>query len=162
MTTLYVLRHADAASGSPDKQRPLTPSGRAAVPKVGAHLAAHHPTPQLVLCSAAQRATETLDLLGDAVAGAQIVIEDGIYEAGLDQLTDRLRAVPEETSPVLVIGHNPVLAGLVMDLAGPHAGAVAERFPAGTLAVLDVPCGWGSLAWGSAQLLDHQVPRALA
>jgi len=68
---------------------------------------------------------------------------------------------------VLLIGHNDGIGQLAADLAGsgpPEAlAALREKYPTGTLAVLQVPDGpWNDLEPGAAKLLHFVRPRDLA
>ena len=60
---LWLLRHAKSSwddADLPDDARPLAPRGQQAADRMRAYLAAEGIAPELVLCSAAQRARETL------------------------------------------------------------------------------------------------------
>ncbi|MBW3604947.1 MAG: histidine phosphatase family protein [Actinobacteria bacterium] len=70
MRTLYLLRHAKSSWDDPtlaDHDRPLAARGIRATSAVADHLRHARVFPDVVLCSAARRTRETLDLLGDAI-----------------------------------------------------------------------------------------------
>lgn len=160
MKTLYLLRHAKSSwdsPGSADFDRPLNPRGRKAVRSLARHLARAAIRPDLVLCSAAIRTRETLDRLGDAVAGVDTAVERGLYEATDSRLLARLRQVADAVGSVLVIGHNPGLERLALRLcAGGDAQALAllrEKYPTGALATLTAPLErWADLKPGCCRL----------
>jgi phosphohistidine phosphatase len=59
MRRLMLLRHAKSdwtRPGTRDHERALAPRGREAEPRIGAYMAHHGLTPDLVLCSTATRA----------------------------------------------------------------------------------------------------------
>jgi phosphohistidine phosphatase len=64
---------------------------------------------------------------------------------------------------VLLIGHNPGLELLVLELARPGAARdrVVEKFPTGALATLEVAAPWSDLGAGGAELVAYVVPRDL-
>ena len=113
--------------------------------------------PELVLCSSARRAQETLERAG--LAGR---VENELYGAGADALLTRLREVPPEVASVMLIGHNPGLQRLALLLArpGPELDELAAKFPTAALATLAVP-RWTALDRGTADLTDIIRPRDL-
>jgi phosphohistidine phosphatase len=165
---LYLLRHAKASGGDPgleDRDRPLNSRGRRAARFVAEHLRAEGVSPELVLCSASLRTRQTLAAILPALDGeVEARIEDALYSAGAEELLERLRTVPDSTSSVLVIGHNPGLHELALSLAGTGRDLepLCEDFPSGALATLAVPePGWAELAEGDAELTGYAVPREL-
>lgn len=166
MSYLLLLRHAKSDWGDPgltDHDRPLAPRGERAADRMRAHLLANDLQPDLVLCSSSRRTRETLDRLAPAFAGAEILIEDELYGAGRDELIERLRAVPDEVGTVAVIGHNPGIQDLALDLAGTgdDLARIEEKYPAGALAVLELDRPWRDLASGRARLVAFVKPREL-
>jgi phosphohistidine phosphatase len=163
---LLLLRHAKSDWGDaslPDHDRPLAKRGRAAADRMGAHLRAEGPRPDLALCSSARRSQETCERLG--LANLETAVEDSLYGAPDDELLARLRTLREDTGVVLLVGHNPGVQDLAIALAGPDLGEDAvrlrEKFPTGALAVFDVDGAWWELAPGRARLSAFVVPREL-
>jgi phosphohistidine phosphatase len=148
-------------------ERPLAPRGERAAAKVADWLRASSLDPQLVLCSPAVRAVQTLDAIRPVLdASATVVFEAALYGASSRALLRRVRQVPGAVDAVLVVGHNPGMHDLAELLAG--TGDVALRsqlsvkFPTGALAVLVASVGsWDDLAPGSARLADLVLPRRL-
>jgi phosphohistidine phosphatase len=162
--TLHLLRHAKSSWADPgqaDRDRPLAPRGRRAARRVAALLEGR--AVDLVLCSPAARTTETLALVRPALGdGTQVLVEEELYGAGARQLLARLRLLPERTSSVLVVGHNPGLQELVVLLArdGDLRQRAREHFPTAALATLAVRRGdWTALRPGGAELLSCVTPR---
>jgi phosphohistidine phosphatase len=172
---LHLLRHAKSSwddASLTDHDRPLAPRGRAACAKLAAYCRTHHIAPDLVLCSSAVRARETLAGIRDGLpADMDVEVEEGLYGAGGHALLERLRAVPEAVGAVLLVGHNPgmeVLAGaLADDHPGDHPGdhpPVARlwtKYPTGALASFTFDGSWADLEAGSATLTAFVVPREL-
>jgi phosphohistidine phosphatase len=164
-----LLRHAKSSWDDPDvpdRLRPLAPRGARAVGTVARHLRAKAVAPDLVLCSPARRAVETWEGVAPGVPpDTAVEIDDAIYHADGDELLARLREVPSGIGSVLLVGHNPGLQELAIDLVGSGDAGLRERlltkFPTGALATLEAPGDWHDLTWGGARLLALVVPREL-
>src|SRR4051794_19241861 len=113
MRTLYLLRHTKSAwddAAVDDHERPLAPRGRKAGRLLARHFRELDADPELVLCSTAQRARETLDLVLPGFSKTPIIAtERGLYLAGPDSMQARLREVDARVKRVLLVGHNPGL-----------------------------------------------------
>ena len=129
MRLVYLLRHAKSSweSGLPDQERPLAKRGRRAAKAIGRHVREAGVEPELVLCSTARRARETLERVEPALGSPDVRIEPRLYEAGSDELLDCLRAVADHVGSVMLIGHNPGLQQLALDLARPTADVSGAR-----------------------------------
>ena len=94
-----------------------------------------------------------------------VEVDEAIYHADADELFARLRDVRSRIRSVLLIGHNPGLQDLAVDLVGSGDVGLRERlltkFPTGALATIDVPGDWHDLTWGAASVLALVVPREL-
>jgi phosphohistidine phosphatase len=164
---LYILRHAKSSwkdRSLSDHERPLAGRGRRAAKAIARHMREQGVQPELVLCSTARRARETLERIEPALGKRAMRVEHELYGAGSDALLERLRAVPDELESVMLIGHNPGLQGLALELARP-APAVSElraKFPTAALATLQFAGeSWRALDHGSAELVDFVRPRDL-
>lgn len=158
MKTLYILRHAEAAQGSPDNQRPLTQAGRAAAAEMGDVMREKGYLPAAIFCSPATRTRQTLAGLELEQPAPQFVEE--IYQAAPQDL---LKVVHEaDTESLLLVGHNPAVHGLSLALAGRgqpgQLHALRVGFAPGTLAVLQFDREWIDLAPGMALLADLVIP----
>lgn len=161
---LSVLRHADASwqlAGELDFQRGLTERGVAQCEAMHAALAAIEPAVELILCSGALRTRETLDHVAAALPRqARVEYDDRIYGADVDELLSILREVDPAAESVMVIGHNPTMHGLCLDLAqsGHELPELAGGFPKCALAELTLGCGWQELAADCAELAAFTRP----
>jgi phosphohistidine phosphatase len=145
----------------------LAKRGRRAAEAMAEHLRRERIRPSLVLCSPARRTRETLEVVGEAFPDVPAWVEDGLYGAGEGELLRRLRALPENATSVLLIGHNPGLHDLALAMAGGgDAEALARlrvKMPTGALATLRAPAPrWRDLRRGGAALVAFVVPRELA
>ncbi len=171
MKHILLLRHAKSAWSDlalSDHDRPLNRRGERAAKAIGDHLAHRGPRPDLVLCSTAQRARQTLapviKRLGKNTP--PIALEETLYLASEASLLARLQEVSDEVATVLLVGHNDGIWRLAEMLAGrgssANLAALQEKYPTGTLATLQVPDGpWTDLAAGSGELLAFVRPRDL-
>jgi len=168
MKHLYLLRHGKSSWDDPalaDHERPLAPRGRKAARKVAACMRRSRIHPALVLCSPSRRTRETLELLGKAVEG-EVRLEPALYAADEDELLRVLRGLREPSPSVLVIGHNPGLQGLAVELAGRGDAAqlarLSEKMPTAALASISLPIeSWNELAPGAGELVAYVMPREL-
>lgn len=122
---LIIWRHAEAHEAEPgedDLQRALTPRGRKQAERMAAWLDAQLPQGTRVLSSPAIRAEQTVRALNrkykvrDALSpGASV--EDVLETSGWS----------EARYPVLLVGHQPALGGLVAKLLGMPEAACAIR-----------------------------------
>ena len=110
MKRIYLLRHAKSSwkhPELPDHDRPLAGRGKRAAKAIVKHMRAQRFEPELVLCSTARRARETLERIEPALGRAPVRVEGDLYGASARELLACLRRLPDEVGSVLVIGHNP-------------------------------------------------------
>ncbi|WP_413206476.1 SixA phosphatase family protein [Rhodospirillum sp. A1_3_36] len=169
MKRLLFLRHAKSDWGDPgldDFERPLAHRGIRACALIADHLARASVAPDLVLCSAARRTRETLDLVKTSLTNAPVLFEREIYVFEHRPLLARLRRLEASANTVMVIGHNPALEELSLSLAGPDSdaealAAIGQKFPTGALVDLTFDGPWSTLAPGEARLSGFTRPRDL-
>jgi phosphohistidine phosphatase len=168
MHKLHLLRHAKSSwkEGGEDHERPLSRRGREAARRIGRGLPEATGPLDLVLCSSAHRARETLDLVLAAFAPRpHILIEGGLYLASRERLLERLRRLGEEDGNVLLIGHNPALFELALALAEPDAPAFAalfgSKFPTAARASFRVATRWATLGQPRPALVAYVAPDPL-
>lgn len=171
MLTLSLLRHAKSSWDDPsfeDFDRPLSKRGKSAAPRVGAYMAEHGLVPDLALCSPAVRARQTLDLVMPAFdGGPSVVYEDGFYLAAPAVMLARVRKVEPKVRHVLIVGHDPGMQGLALELAGAGEAealqALAAKFPTAGLAVIRFKArDWSKVGPAKGRLERFVTPRMLA
>jgi phosphohistidine phosphatase len=160
MPTLYLVRHAKSSWDDPtlaDHDRPLAPRGLRNAATLAARLRAGNVVPELVLCSTAQRARETLAALLRVFAGeTEILVESALYGSSEAELLARLHAVPETIGSVMIVAHNPGLEDLASRLGGV---AAPERLPTAALVELSTGGPWATLGKRPCRVLSSTVPR---
>jgi phosphohistidine phosphatase len=121
---LLVMRHAKSSwkSGAEtDHQRPLNKRGRRDAPRMAARLAALGWIPERVISSDSQRTRETWGLLEEVFEAAlEVTFTRELYLAGPAEVEAELRALPDEVSTALVLGHNPGWEEVVSWLTREH------------------------------------------
>jgi phosphohistidine phosphatase len=111
---IWLLRHGDAADGSPDAERPLTDKGRAQARAAGAALKAIGVKPAACLTSPKVRAADTARIaceqLGDLEPQLEPKLAGGPFDA--EALAAGLG------DDVLLVGHDPDFSAAVHSLTG--------------------------------------------
>jgi phosphohistidine phosphatase len=109
---LWLLRHAEAADGQPDDQRPLTERGMRqatdaglALARLGVHLDACLSSPKLRALQTAEAACEPL--------GVQVTIEPALSGEPFD-----VHGLTAGLGDVLLVGHDPSFSLTLHDLTG--------------------------------------------
>lgn len=162
--TLYLLRHAKSSWDHPmlaDADRPLAPRGLKACDRLARYAEREQIHPELVLCSPARRARQTLERIAGSLGDPPTTIAPSLYAASPGELLRRLHDLPEPVGSAMVVGHNPGLQELAILLAGENSGAADDGFPTGALATLVFDGAWGDLEPGTACLRALVVPRQL-
>ena len=110
-----MLRHAQAADGRPDDERPLTELGRRQARAAGLALARLGVAPVVCLASPKLRALETATLACDPL-GLEVTVEPALSGEPFDPW--ELTAGVDE---VLLVGHDPSFSITVHELTGAQA-----------------------------------------
>jgi phosphohistidine phosphatase len=125
----------------------------------------HDVRPQLVVCSSAVRARQTLERMRPALGDPAVWIEVTLYAATADTLLHRVRALPDEVDDAMLVGHNPGLMDLALLLAapGPNRKRARANVPTGALVELVLAAGhWADVRPGEARMTQFVAPRELA
>lgn len=173
MLTLSLLRHAKSSWDDPeleDFDRPLGKRGRKAAPEMGKLLASMGLKPDLIICSGAVRARQTLELVLDEwpSPAPRVIYDNAVYMALPEKLMERLRAgtSAEPARHVMIVGHNPGLEELAMLLAGSGPAdarsRLATKFPTAAAAVISFDADrWDGVTPGSGRLEHFLTPKHL-
>ncbi|HSZ50976.1 MAG TPA: histidine phosphatase family protein [Caulobacteraceae bacterium] len=153
MRRLILFRHAKAAHrtrGGSDLERPLEAVGRRDAEISGRWMAATGFAPDLVLVSPSARTRETWDEVKSHFPRAKVEVLEGLYEATPEDIEIAMAGPTREAQDVLVIGHNPGMQELAMNLlseggaSGEDVEKVASGFPTSTVAVIEMRDGGGA------------------
>lgn len=169
MAQLLLLRHAKSSWDDPaltDHERPLNPRGQRAARAMAGAFASLGLVPELALVSSSRRTRQTLEALGLPADLTEIRITEQLYLADAEAILDLLRALPDRTRSVLVIGHNPGLYDTAMELVGndpaarpePPVMRLLDGYPTASLAEFELDQPWHSLPAPPRRLVRFQRP----
>jgi phosphohistidine phosphatase len=168
MKQLTILRHAKSDWGDAkldDFDRPLNDRGWRAARRMGRELNDRGIEFDLVIASPAARVRETIDGLTEKLKpNVEIRFEPRMYLATEETLLEIVRALPESAQAPLLVGHNPGLHQLVLDLTrdGHRRKDVAHKFPTAALARIELPVNrWSDAAPGSGKIAALILPKEL-
>lgn len=140
----YLLRHAKAERDSPtgrDEDRPLAALGFEQARYLGDMLArAHAPLehkPDRILTSPAERASRTALIIASALGldpQTEPLLSLDSNERDVERVLKRIAA---QHDPVMLVGHNPTLEDVIIQLTIGQPGA-PEKLRTGELIALDV------------------------
>ena len=134
---------------------------------MGAFLAERGLIPDLILCSASRRTRQTLaHAFGALKTQPETQFVEAIYHATVPALLGIIRAAPPDKHHLMLIGHNPGLQALALELIGGGDPAsrrgIAHKFPSAAIAVMtfDAP-NWAAIGPGAAYLTIFMTPKQL-
>jgi phosphohistidine phosphatase len=166
---LLLFRHAKSAWDDPnleDFERPLNQRGRSAALLMGRLLEERGLIPDVVLCSAAKRARESLGLARAEWSPSPEVKEVAeIYRLMPSDYFDLIQQNGAGASRLMVVGHNPAMERTAQLLAGSGdedtRNLLAEGFPTAAVAVLgfDAATNWAEIEAGQGRLTAFFRPR---
>jgi phosphohistidine phosphatase len=172
LKTLYLFRHGKSSWDDPaltDFARPLTGRGRRAARLMGEHMAREKWKPDLVLCSSAVRARQTLEFAMRAWSAPkpEVRFQRSLYMADADALLRQARQFDDSVGSAMLVGHDPGIRDLALLLAGKaediYLDRIERKFPTAALAVLSFPVRrWDRIEAGSGKLTFFVRPKDLA
>lgn len=162
MKRLLVLRHAKAERDSEtgrDFDRPLAKRGWKDAGKVGRAMRERGLHPDAIIASPAKRVVETLAALAQSYGPLQADYDRRIYNASPESLLDVVRQADDAAQTLLLVGHNPGLHLLLLDVT--HAddcglrSRIEEAFPTSALAAVDIMASsWADAGPASGEVID--------
>lgn len=167
MKRLGILRHAKSDwddMSLRDFDRGLNARGRKGAALMGAHIADQGGAWDMVLASPAERVKRTLEASG---LNLPVRFEENAYLADATMLMRLLSTCDDTAEAVLLMGHNPGLQELALDLVAPDRenalfGEIMQKFPTAAFAVLELEIAhWAELASGCGTLVHFARPRDL-
>ena len=168
MKRIALLRHAKSdwdAGASSDFDRPLSEEGRAAATAMGRYI--HRACGEFThaLVSPARRCRETFEAACEEYRHApDTLFEDSLYLASSGTLLNLLQSQDDSWDDVLLVGHNPGLTFLTLDLIRPGENVedrerIAAKFP--TAGFVELACDvehWGQVCSASCTLKLRRYP----
>lgn len=162
MKTVIFFRHGKSdwnAEYQSDQQRPVSKRGKKAARRMGKFLAKSGQSPDSVITSSAVRARTTVELAAEAGKWTCPVRETlALYESSPKTVLREIQAEPDNTSTLLVAGHEPVWSDSVSRLIG----GANLRFPTAAMARIDFEVEkWREVSFGRGALIWLVPPKAL-
>ena len=161
MKTLYLIRHAKSswAFDLSDHDRPLGKRGRKDVIKMGQHLLANQPKPEVLISSTASRAFYTALHICDqmGIDEGHIRLDKDLYHAGSTEILSVIKNSPN-CEKLAIFGHNPGFTSVANALAKlnfdnvPTCGIVGINF--------DVKY-WKDVEFGKGMLAFFYFPKEI-
>jgi phosphohistidine phosphatase len=161
---LVLVRHAQAADGPVDADRPLTGRGARHAAAIGTWLEQAGFVPDRVLVSPARRAVQTWEQAGTGLPqGPPPTVDTRIYDNTVEALLAAIQETPDDVGTLAVVGHNPSIGELVAVLDDGQGNPAARRdadagFPTGSVAVFLLATPFAGIAPGAGTLDDVTVP----
>ncbi|QND53372.1 histidine phosphatase family protein [Phyllobacterium sp. 628] len=167
MSQVYLLRHAKAVWPSPgqkDFDRPLDSVGIEAASLLGEEMKRLALKPEIIICSTAVRARQTLEHIN---LKPPFILEDleKLYSGSADSYVTAIRMAGlehETASSVMLVGHNPMMEDVAIALAGrgspPAHPTFAAGFPTSGLAVIEFPSPLAEIRPGTGILSTFLSP----
>jgi len=169
MRRVSLYRHAKSSWDDPtleDFDRRLSKRGQKSAPAMGAFMRNENLKPELVLCSPACRTRDTFDLTFESDDTPNLRFDERLYHASGTTMLDLLRNLPRDIHHVMILGHNPGLHALALDLfshgESDAVEALCRKFPTCGLAVIDIELSdWRALGVGEGYLRVFMTPKLL-
>jgi phosphohistidine phosphatase len=160
MKTLLLFRHAKSSwdkAELADHDRPLNHRGQRDAPKMGKLMRENGLLPDLILCSSAVRARQTLELASEALAyHGEIEFRNDLYAFEPGAYLRAIHDIPPENKLVMIVGHNPSIEELISGLTGESLS-----IPTCALAEIDLALeNWKQISFGMrAKLKNLWLPK---
>ena len=164
---LALLRHAKSDwddLAKRDFDRGLNERGRKGARLIGEHILEHGIKWDCVLASPAERVKQTM---ASAMPETKVLYDARLYLASSDTILEAVADKAGDAEAVLVVGHNPGLQDVLLDLVSPSNendlfDDASTKFPTAAFAVLECEVDdWTKLNNGNCKLVHFSRPRDL-
>ena len=169
MKRILLLRHAKSDWKDytvADFDRPLSPRGRKAAPRVAAWMRDQGLLPDRVLCSAARRTSETWEKMAPTFDQVPVVHRRALYHASTQAILKQLVKQDDEANTIAVVGHNPGIAEFAYRYSvfgdKKKIARIGRKYPTGALAVISFQIdSWADLPDAGGTLEHYVRPKQL-
>lgn len=165
MKTLYLMRHGEAAAGSPsgrDHDRPLTERGFAETEQTAAFLLQNNAAFDIALCSDATRTVETAThLLSHFPSAPALTPRTDLYLADPAALFSAISRLDPKINTVLIVAHNPGLPEMLQQATDSFGNLpeVQQGFNTGTVIGLAYEAeDWSCVLTGAGHIVHVFSP----
>lgn len=163
MKSLLLLRHGKSSwkdTNLNDHDRPLKERGKNDAKRMGQLLTSIGLIPNLICCSSAKRAQDTVKyLLEFLLFDGEILFFRTLYHGYIDDYIDVLNGLSNGHDCVMIVGHNPGLEEFISNLT-----EIDEWLPTGALAQLELDYSeWCELNdYSEGKLINVWRPREIS
>lgn len=163
MKTLLLLRHGKSSwkeTNLADHDRPLKKRGENDAKKLGGHLNSFDLIPDIICCSTAKRAKDTVKcLLETLYFDNEVCFSRKLYHGYIDDFIDVIHGIQNDHTCLMLVGHNPGLEEFLSNLTD-----VDEWLPTAALAQVEIDImDWRDLnEYTNGLLINIWRPRELS
>ncbi|MBT3667709.1 MAG: histidine phosphatase family protein [Opitutae bacterium] len=160
MKTIFLVRHAKSSWNNKflkDQERPLNKRGLKDAEIMGERLKQNFRCPEKIICSSAQRAKETTEIIKQIwFPKKSIEFTNMLYEQPASNILSVIQNSHSELNSIALFFHNPAityLGNLLTSLSIPNVP---------TCGVLTLSCkvnDWKSIEIGTCEMLDFNFPK---
>jgi len=139
MNRLYVVRHANSCWSNKllsDYERPLKKSGVEDAHQLAQYLKTKKFIPDCILYSAANRTTETAEIIYNVFneKSIKMINNKSLYGASAQEVCEVITAANNNYDSMMLVGHNPTITMLINQLSD----AIIDDVPMAGAAIIDV------------------------
>ncbi len=161
MKTLLLMRHCEASTRISTQvsgeQLGLTLQGSEQARRMGEALLRMGAFPQVIICSAAQRAASTATIMAQVLELDPVTTSAALYAAEPERYLEEVQLLPVKAKMALVVGHNPTISRLAQLLR--RDGVTGGQFTPGGLACLEFADeNWGDIQYHSGNYRWYLTP----
>ena len=133
MKNLLLMRHAKSSWNDPylaDHDRPLNSRGKSDAPRMGKFVASIECVPEVILCSTAKRAKQTVEyFLQECPLEGEVIYKQSLYHGGAEDFINELVHLDTALMNVMIVGHNPGMEDAIEEFCGAN-----EHMPTASIA----------------------------
>jgi len=160
---LHLMRHTQSAEkqiGQRDETRELTPEGVKQALLIGNYLFQQKISPDCILCSPAERAKATANLVSDALRldPEKVIPQEELYDASTRTFFQFVCGLEDYRSTVVCVAHNPAISYLAEYLTGAEIG---DMVPGGLAIIRFNISSWKEVSQGNGELENYITPEML-
>jgi phosphohistidine phosphatase len=162
MKTIFLIRHAKSSWDNnllKDHQRPLNKKGLSDAPIMGERLKQEFSPPERIICSSAQRAKETAEIIkGIWFPQKTIEFTDLLYEQQTSNILSIIQKNQKELNSLALFFHNPTITHLGNLLASLSLSNIP------TCGALTLSCkeyNWAKVEIGNCGLVSFNYPKKI-
>lgn len=161
---LLLMRHAQAENGvtAQDVQRILTEQGKLEAAEAAIFLRDYQI--DKIIVSYAKRTIQTSNIIQEKVTPGEIEIVTELYQLSQENAIKLLAAQEDRNKHILVIGHNPIIYNIALDLSNSNSKKydhlIATAMHTAQIVIIDFPSinSWEEILKSKGNIIEIFVP----